>query len=114
MPVVPRPIARTLLLAGPTLTARFVAGAFAGGPMAEHVTLAFIIMVVLLWSPLPMMLPAVVLQDASDEVGHGPWCGPVRSYRSLLARGSSVRTEAGLALVGWLAGLAAITSYLLI
>jgi hypothetical protein len=104
-PVLPRIVARALFLFGPVLTGRFLEGQLTGGLMVDQLPLALLVMVVLAWSPLPLMLPAVILQDAAEEVGHHPLSGPWKTLRSQLAVGSSVRTEAALALTGWLAGI---------
>jgi hypothetical protein len=108
-PVFNRTMTRVVLLAGPLLTIWAVQRVLGGAAGADDLGVALLIMVGLLWSPLPLMLPQLLLQDAAAEAGCSPWAGPVRVWRPLLGVGSSVRVEAWMALAGWGAGLAVAT-----
>lgn len=83
----------------------------AGGMLLAPDTVAYATLAVLvLWSPLPISLPAVLLGDARDGFRPGAY-GVRRSlalYPYLLGPTSPVRVEAWAHVIGFLAGAAAL------
>lgn len=98
-----------VLLVGPALSVLVAsAGLDRAGIPSDWARLMLATMLALAWSPLFCSVPALLLQDARDEVlvGAPMWRRAVGVLPALLAANSPVRGDQALALIGFAAGAA--------
>lgn len=102
------------LAAGPIVTVLATAHLLAGTSLAGYTSLALWVILLLVWSPLFCSIPALMMQDARDQTlshlgGRGLHPGNlvrgILLIPALLRRGSSVRAETAISLVGWIGAI---------
>lgn len=113
-----------LLGVGPTLTARLLIANHARSVLVTPGALpaALLVLVVVLWSPLPLSIPSAILQFARDGALANllrPRRVDLRLWRAVrliphlaLSPASNVRAEMVVSLAGWVCGVALALPYL--